>query len=132
MRLFVDTSALLAILNADDNFHLPARDNWSQWVREGAILSTSNYVVVETTALTQRRMGMEATALLHEDILPVIRVEWVTPALHRDGVIALLTARRRDLSLVDCISFELMRRLGIRTAFTFDHHFAEQGFVRLP
>jgi len=39
-----------------------------------------------------------------------------------------LTAARRQLSLVDCISFEVMRRRGIKTAFTFDDHFAEQGF----
>jgi predicted nucleic acid-binding protein len=132
MRLFLDTSALLAILNMDDNFHPQARDNWSQWVGEGVVLLTSSYVVVETTALTQRRMGMGAVALLHEDILPVVRVEWVTPDLHRDGVVALLAARRRDLSLVDYTSFELMRRLGIRTAFAFDRHFVEQGFTCLP
>jgi predicted nucleic acid-binding protein len=132
MKLFVDTSALLAILNADDRFHPPARDGWSQWVREGVALLTSNYVVIEATALTQRRMGVDAAVLLHEDVLPVVRVEWVAPALHRAGVSALLAARRRDLSLVDCTSFELMRRLEVRAAFTFDRHFAEQGFECLP
>jgi uncharacterized protein len=39
-----------------------------------------------------------------------------------------LAAARRNLSLVDCVSFELMRRLGIRRVFCFDPHFAEQGF----
>jgi predicted nucleic acid-binding protein len=41
-------------------------------------------------------------------------------------------AGQRDLSLVDFVSFELMRREGIRTAFTFDRHFAEQGFECVP
>jgi predicted nucleic acid-binding protein len=45
---------------------------------------------------------------------------------------ALLTANRRQLSLVDCVSFEMMRRLGIKTAFTYDRHFSEQGFECLP
>lgn len=34
-------------------------------------------------------------------------------------------------SIVDCISFEVMRRLGIREAFTNDRHFAEAGYVTL-
>ena len=29
---------------------------------------------------------------------------------------------------VDCISFEIMRNSGIKTIFTFDSHFEEQGF----
>lgn len=41
---------------------------------------------------------------------------------------AVLTADRRGLSITDCISFKVMRRRGIRAAFTFDRHFREQGF----
>ena len=48
---------------------------------------------------------------------------------HDAGVSAALTASRKKLSVVDCVSFETMRRLGIRSAFCFDAHFAEQGFV---
>jgi predicted nucleic acid-binding protein len=40
----------------------------------------------------------------------------------------LLVANRRDLSLVDCTSFEVMRRNGLEVVFTFDPHFHEQGF----
>ncbi len=132
MRVFVDTSALLAILNADDRFHPPAAGMWHQLLDEDAVLITSNYVLLEVTALVQHRMGMEAVSLLFEAVLPVLRVEWIDPDLHRSVVAALLAARRRDISLVDYTSFELMRRLGIRTAFTFDRHFAEQGFACLP
>ena len=49
--------------------------------------------------------------------------------LHRSGVGALLSASRRDLSLVDCVSFEVMRTSGINTVFAFDKHFNEQGFT---
>jgi uncharacterized protein len=45
---------------------------------------------------------------------------------------ALLVASRRDLSLVDCVSFEAMRRLRIDTVFCFDAYFAQQGFQVLP
>jgi len=51
---------------------------------------------------------------------------------HENGVGAFLSAGRRDLSLVDCVSFQAMRELGIRTAFTLDAQFGEQGFACGP
>jgi predicted nucleic acid-binding protein len=53
-------------------------------------------------------------------------------AAYRAGVNALLIADRPDLSLVDCTSFETMRRLGLTRAFAFDPHFTEQGFEVVP
>ena len=87
---------------------------------------------METFALLQNRLGMAAVKTFQDDVLPVLTVEWVDETLHQAGIAALLTANRRQLSLVDCISFEMMRRLGIKTAFTHDRHFAEQGFECLP
>ncbi|MBI4581568.1 MAG: hypothetical protein HY718_17855 [Planctomycetes bacterium] len=49
--------------------------------------------------------------------------------LHQAGMAAVLTAARRRLSLTDCVSFEVMRRRGIRQAPAFDRHFREQGFA---
>ncbi|NJN81851.1 MAG: VapC toxin family PIN domain ribonuclease, partial [Caldilineaceae bacterium] len=65
---------------------------------------------------------------LYENIAPILDVQWVDESLHQAGVSALLTANRRQLSLVDCVSFEACRRLGIRNVFAFDQHFSEQGF----
>ncbi|MBI2170922.1 MAG: VapC toxin family PIN domain ribonuclease, partial [Chloroflexi bacterium] len=79
-------------------------------------------------ALVQNRLGIAAVRVLVEDILPVIRVHWVAPEEHQAGVSALLTAGRRNLSLVDCVSFHSIRRLGVSDAFAFDQDFAEQGF----
>jgi len=132
MRIFVDTSALLAVIDADDRFHPAAFRFWEQQLSGPAVFLTSNYVVLEATALIQNRLGIDAVSLLYGEILPVIRQEWIDPGLHQRAVAALLAARRRDVSLVDYTSFELMRQLGIRTAFTFDRHFAEQGFEVLP
>lgn len=132
MRIFVDTSALLAVIDADDRFHPSAFRFWEQQLSGPAMFLTSNYVVLEATALIQNRLGMDAVSLLYGEILPVIRQEWIDPGLHQRAVAALLAARRRDVSLVDYTSFELMRQLGIRAVFTFDRHFAEQGFEVLP
>jgi predicted nucleic acid-binding protein len=58
----------------------------------------------------------------------VVSVHWVLEQDHAAAVSALLTADRRRLSLVDCCSFQVMRRLGVRRALAFDQHFAEHGF----
>jgi predicted nucleic acid-binding protein len=35
-------------------------------------------------------------------------------------------------SLTDCISFVVMQQRGIQTALTFDQHFSQAGFQRMP
>jgi predicted nucleic acid-binding protein len=45
-------------------------------------------------------------------------------------IVAVIAANRRDLSLVDAVSFDVMRRRGISRAFGFDRQFAEAGFAR--
>ena len=132
MSVFVDTSAFLAVLDADDVHHLQAKEVWRDLIALEETPVCSNYVLVESFALIQSRLGMTAVDVLQNDMLPVVKVEWVVEATHGAAVSALITSGRRRLSLVDCASFELMRQLGIRRAFTLDRHFAEQGFECLP
>ena len=129
MSVFVDTSALLAVLDADDAYHARASRHWSDLVSGEEDLLTTSYVLVETLALAQARLGLPAARLLNDDVVPILRVTWVDEALHRAAATAMLTAQRRHLSLVDCVSFEAMRRLGAERVFAFDRHFRQQGFT---
>ena len=128
MSVFVDTSAFYAILDADDENHDAARQMWEELLTQDVVLVCSNYVLVETLALVQRRLGIPAVRVFQEDIMPVLNVEWIDETVHQVGIASVLAAASRRLSLVDCVSFEIMRLLGIKTAFVFDHHFEEQGF----
>lgn len=128
MLCFMDTSALYAVLDRDDRNHGSARDAWTGLLSDDADLITSSYVLVETIALLQNRLGLDAVHVFREDVFPVMNVHWVDEHLHEAGLAAVMGARRRGLSLVDCVSFTLMRKRGIRHAFAFDSHFAEQGF----
>ena len=130
--IFIDTSALLAILDADDDHHGSAAQEWERLILGSERLVCTNYILVETFALVQRRLGMDAVRKLSEDILPVLIIVWMDADSHATSVAALLIAGRRGLSLVDCASFETMRRLGLDTAFAFDRHFSEQEFHTLP
>jgi predicted nucleic acid-binding protein len=132
MRAFIDTSAFYALLDRDDENHRRAKDEWTILLKNGNTLITNNYVLVETFSLIQHRLGIEAVRGFQNDILPLVNIEFVDSELHRSGVSALLSASRRNLSLVDCVSFEMMRTLETRTAFAFDPHFKEQGFHILP
>lgn len=90
-------------------------------------LFTHDYVVVETVALLQARIGLGPVRRLRDEVLPALTVTWVDADLHRTALDATL-AGTRNVSLVDHTSFELMRRRHIRRAFAFDEHFAREGF----
>lgn len=128
MSVFVDTSAVHAVLDRDDDFHAAARDHWTDLLAGEESLLLTNYVLVECFALIQARLGVAAVRAFHDDLLPVLAVHWISAEEHHAAVQAVLAAGRRDLSLVDCSSFAVMRLLRLRTAFSFDSHFQEQGF----
>jgi predicted nucleic acid-binding protein len=131
VSVFVDTSALLAVLDADERRHGAAKARWTALVESEEALVTTSYVLVEVHALVQSRLGVPAVRSLAEDVLPVLHVHWIAAEDHAAAVASLLTAGRRRLSLVDCASFVVMRRTGVTRAFAYDAHFAEQGFVTL-
>jgi hypothetical protein len=61
----------------------------------GEQLVTTNYVLVETFALLQSRLGLTAVREFQEDVVPVLHVEFVTPETHRLGIAALSRLRER-------------------------------------
>ncbi len=130
--VFVDTSALYALLDADDTCHSKAVSRWLRLldgVEAGVCTGVTHYgVVVESSALVQRRLGMAATRHLHDGLLSVLAVEWVDEALHGRAMTAMLAAASRDVSLVDWTSFELMRERGIDHALAFDSDFDHRGY----
>lgn len=128
MTCFVDTSGIFALLDADDKHHGAARAAWGRLVSECKPLITTNYVIIEVTALLQSRFGIKAVQAFHENIIPLLQIEWIDRESHNISLKALLYHSKSRFSLVDCTSFEEMRRLGIRKAFTSDRHFKEQGF----
>lgn len=130
MMVFCDTSALFAMLDQDSEQQGLASAGWKSLVLNDIPLLTTNYVLIELVALLQGRLGMDSVRVLQSNVLPSIQVEWISEATHQRALQALLTANRRHLSLVDCVSFDVMRENGVSTAFEFDQHFAEQGFRR--
>jgi uncharacterized protein len=132
MNVFIDTSAFFALLDRDDRNHDRAKEVWIGLMGSSSLCTTSNYVIVETFALLQSRIGINAVRGFQEDLIPILHVEWIDTEVHNAAVSALLVASKRKLSLVDCSSFEIIRRMGIKSVFAFDPHFRKQGFDCLP
>lgn len=132
MTTFLDTSAVLALLDADDQRHSDVDAAWRELVLSNEKVISSNYVLVELLALVQRRLGMEAVRAIQEILVPFIDVEWINAESHTAAMKDFLEASRRRLSFVDCTSFEVMRRREIRRVFAVDGHFAEHGFEQIP
>lgn len=128
MTVFVDTSALYAGLAEDDDDHTAAASVWSRLIEAGTPIRTHSSVLIETTALVERRLGIDAVRDLHHILVPAMSVRWVDAALHHTAMTALLAAGRRDVSLVDWISFEMMHEEHVTDAFAFDADFEAQGF----
>ncbi len=132
MAVYVDTSAFYAVLCANDPNHPAARQVWEKLLQTDEQLICTNYILLETLTLLQHRLGVEAVRVFQEDIIPWLHIEWIGAEHHQAAVNALVISGRRLLSLTDCSSFEVMRRLSVFTAFAFDHHFKEQGFTCSP
>jgi uncharacterized protein len=132
MVIFVDTSALLALVNSNDEFHRQAKDQWKGLLENKDGLFSNNYVILESISLIQRCFGMEWIHALQTEVLSFMEIAWVDENQHQAALHTFLKANRRQLSLVDCSCFETMRRLGIEKAFTFAEQFREQGFKVIP
>ena len=129
MIIFADTSALFALLVRDDLMHIRAKENFSSFATQGVQLITSSYVLVETVALLQRRIGLNAVNDFNARIVPLLEIVWVDAEWHNRGMQRLLMQSRQSLSLVDCLSFEIMEAREITVAYTFDKHFPDNGFI---
>ena len=130
-KLMVDTSAFYALMDRSDKHHETAARLWVSLMKENCSIITTNYVVLETLALLQGRLGFDAAKIWYSDILGVVDVRWTDESTHSRAFELWLSLGRRKLSLVDCVSFVILRQHKLETVFGFDKHFSEQGFQLL-
>jgi predicted nucleic acid-binding protein len=131
VSVLVDTSALFAVLSTRDMHHEAAREWFVSAGSDLERLVTHNYVVLESSALVRSRLGTGAMRTLFEEVLPVAEVVFVDESMHRAAVASCL-ANPGGPSLVDRVSFLVMRDRGVRRAFAFDKDFGRAGFETVP
>jgi len=126
--VFVDTSAILALMVGSDRAHREAVEILEKLRNRRAELVTTSYVLVETYALLDRRLGRDAVRDFRGSFAPLLRVIWVDDAIHERGLDR-LEKSPHTLSLVDAVSLEAIRRHRILEAFAFDRHFEQEGLA---
>ncbi|MGE5234766.1 MAG: type II toxin-antitoxin system VapC family toxin, partial [Acidobacteriota bacterium] len=116
-RILLDTSGWVAAINPRDQRHASAREYYRRAIAERQAFVTTNLLLAETHALVARGVG-EAAALTLLDQLPrdpLHEVVWSTPDLEREAIDRWLRPRvGQGISLADAVSFEVMRREGLR------------------
>lgn len=123
MDVFVDTSAFYALADGSDACHAQAVDYFAEACTVDQFFS-SEYVLVETWGLLRSKIGKRAADEFWDwmlrDLVHLLGVDrW--DLVEARGVS--YRFEEQTYSLVDCVSFRLMARYGIQTAFAFDHHF---------
>ena len=130
-KVFVDTSAFVALRNRAEREHEAARAALGRLVAERTPLFTSNYVFAETYTALLIRLGrseaIEWGARFRASVaIELIRIEepvdeeaWSILESHAD----------QPCSYVDASSFALMEHEGTAEALAFDRHFAQRGLT---
>ena len=126
--IFLDTSAAYAIADSADPNHRHASEWLQSALQRRETVLTHNYAVIESVALIQRRLGLQA-GLTFIRGASLLRVHWVTRDEHQMAVDLLEQRGKRTLSLVDCVSFIVMRALNVSAALAYDSDFEREGFT---
>jgi len=132
MSVFVDTSALYALMVSTEEKHSEIVVTFRDMAASGRRLLTTNYILIETFALLQHRIGLEAVRDLEYRVVPLLEIRWVDGAIHRRAMQRLLRTDKRKLSLVDCCSFSVMDMEGISEALSLDSDFEREGYRLQP
>ena len=130
--VYLDTSALLPLLDRSDRDHHAVRRALESLAEEGAPLLTASYVLVEAGALARSRLGIAAFRALGEVAEQAMRIAWVDESLHAEAWRRAAGEGRAGPGLVDWVSFLVMRQAGVERALALDAHFTRQGFRTLP
>ena len=130
-QIFIDSGGFKALIDGNDDFNGGAVLIWKRLKEEEDIeLFTSNYIIDECMTLLRNRCGLEKSLILRtiliegEPMIKVIRIKVIDEA----GAWRWFEKDWSKLSFTDCVSFAIMKRLGIKRVFGFDEHFERAGF----
>ncbi len=128
--IFLDTLFVVALINQRDQYHRKAKKLAVKY--EGQRFLTTDAVLLEIGNALARHFKDQAIEVI-EDLLTSddVKVVRMTPALFKTAFNLYRSHRDKQWGLIDCISFVVMKEVGIRRALTFDQHFVQAGFEAL-
>lgn len=128
--VFLDTGAIFALADADDRTHPAVRAIYLDPERRFLL---HEWILAESFSLLTKRLHKQAALRLIGALRasPEVEVVAVGPDLLDGGWERCRRFADKEWDWIDCVSFELMERLGIREALSLDRHFAQAGFSTL-
>lgn len=129
--VFFDTAGLLALWDADDQWHAKAESAFAELMQAKALATTTSFVLLECANAAARRPYRLAVERLRTRLEARGRLVFPSTDEWAHAWSAFRQGNVGQPGVVDHVSFVVMRRLGIRQAFTNDHHFREAGFETL-
>lgn len=131
--LFFDSSFAIALVNVRDSLHDAATQIGAEVRSQNCRIYTTRAVLLEIgnnlSGVRNRSLGSQLLRSIARD--PSFLVIELTREIYEAGLAFFENRADQDWGLVDCISFEVMRQLGIYRALTADHHFVQAGFETL-
>ena len=122
------------LADAADPLHESAAASRDEWLRQGAVLISTDFVMDETLTLLRMRLGLAVAERWWDLVQGSSRVVWETIDAARADRARAWFFRWQDkrFSFTDCTSFVVMKERRIRTALTSDRHFEQAGFQIAP
>lgn len=130
MRIFLDTSGLIALSDEKDQNHNIARFYLKEQVENGARFVIGRNVLVEYIDGVTKRIGKEKALEELDNILnsKLLVVESVSSADWEKALGYFRKYNDQKIDMTDCLSFAIMERVKLDIAFTFDNDFRTHGF----
>ena len=129
-KILVDTLFVVALLNERDAYH--HRANELADVFENQPLVITDAVLLEIGNALSRNFKLQAVEVIdHFFNSSEVEIVKLTPQLFEQSYNLYRSYLDKEWGLVDCVSFTVMRQMGITSALTFDQHFIQAGFTAL-
>ena len=127
---FIDTSGFYSLLVRRDSMHARAAEYIADAASVRGRFVTTDYVIDETVTLLRARGHGELVEPLFQaiDNSTAMRVEWTTSERFAEARSFCLRHSDKAWSFTDCVSFVVMRSLGLTKALTSNNHFEQGGF----
>ena len=132
MKLLADTSALIALFLPDERNHRRAADVGRRRPEPQFVLT--ELILGELATRLRVLAGVHRAAAIANDVLRSSRYQLVFTdrELLHGGLEKMARFSDKRLSLTDCVSLDLMEKLGLPAAFTFDRDFRDCGYETVP
>lgn len=132
LELLVDTSYAVALVSKGDQYHQAAQHLATRYRARAKLVFTQAVCLEIGNSLAKRRNRPDAVRLLsgiQRD--PGVVIVPMSDDLYSEALTLFTERPDKEWSLIDCVSFVVMKDRGITSALTSDGHFEQAGFEPL-